>query len=65
MLSDLPKACVAVLSSPARSEAEATYGGGAMAYSEDQPVPAAAKSLDAITNAPPADVPLPKERPQR
>ncbi len=64
MLSDLPKACAAILAAPARSEAEATYGGSAMAYSDEPPVPAAARSIDKATVAPPADVPLPKQRPQ-
>ena len=64
MLSDLPKACAAVLAAPARSEAEATYGGGAMAYSERAPVNAAARSVDAVVQPPPADVPLPSERPR-
>ncbi len=65
MLSDLPKACAAVLAAPARPEEEATYGGAATAYSSEAPLPPAAKSVNSISNTPPADVPLPKERPQR
>jgi penicillin-insensitive murein endopeptidase len=64
MLSDLPKACAAILGAPSRAEAEATYGGSAIAYSQEAPAPAAAKSIDRATALPQADVPLPQERPR-
>jgi penicillin-insensitive murein DD-endopeptidase len=67
VLSDLPKACAAVLAGRARSEADATFGGMAAAYS-DAPVVPAASALDAITSDPadvPANVPVPRERPFR
>ncbi|TNM66515.1 penicillin-insensitive murein endopeptidase [Aliirhizobium smilacinae] len=68
MLSDLPKACSAVLAGPSRSEAEATYGGEPVAYSSQPAAPAAVGQIDAITSNPanvPADVPVPRERPFR
>jgi penicillin-insensitive murein endopeptidase len=68
MLSDLPKACAAVLAGPSRSERDATYGGPAMAYSSQSVAPAAVGELNAIASDPtdvPADVPVPRERPLR
>jgi penicillin-insensitive murein endopeptidase len=68
VLSDLPKACSAVLAAPARSEEDATFGGPAMAYSAQPAVPAAATPMDAIISDPtdvPANVPVPRERPFR
>ncbi len=74
MLSNLPKACAAVLSAPSRSEQDATFqgggqGGGGMAYSPSVPLPAAASSLDTMTDGdmpgPGSDVPLPSPRPSR
>lgn len=69
MLSDLPKACTAVLAAPSRSEAEATYGGEPVAYSSQPAPPAAVGQIDdAIASDPanvPAEVPLPRERPFR
>lgn len=68
MLSDLPKACTAVLAAPSRSEAEATYG-EPVAYSSQPAPPAAVGQIDdAIASDPanvPAEVPLPRERPFR
>ncbi len=69
MVSDLPRACAAVLSAPSRSEAEATYGGQPVAaYSSEPSAPASIGQTDAITSNPanvPADIPLPRERPFR
>jgi penicillin-insensitive murein DD-endopeptidase len=68
MLSDLPKACSAVLAGRSRSEEDATYGGPAMAYSSQSAAPAAVGELNAIAADPadvPADVPVPRERPFR
>lgn len=69
MLSDLPRACSAVLAAPSRSEDDATFGGPAMAYSTESPAsPAASRTLDSMAYDPagiPADVPLPRERPFR
>jgi penicillin-insensitive murein endopeptidase len=68
MLSDLPKACAAVLAAPSRSEQDATFGGSTMAYSSQPAVPAAAETLDSIVSDPshvPADVPVPRARPLR
>ena len=66
ILTDLPKACAAVLAAPARSEDQATFGGPAMAYSAQPAVPAAVAPMDAIVSDPtivPAQVPVPRERP--
>lgn len=68
MVSDLPRACAAVLAAQARSEAEATYGGAPVAYSSQPSAPASVGQIDAITSNPanvPADIPLPRERPFR
>lgn len=68
MVSDLPKACAAVLAAPSRSEADASYGREPVAYSSQQSVPAAVGQMDAIISNPanvPADIPLPRERPLR
>ncbi|TDK35505.1 penicillin-insensitive murein endopeptidase [Rhizobium deserti] len=65
MLSDLPKACAAVLSAAARSEADATYGGRALSYSSDAPAPAAVTATETPAMVPPSEVPLPSSRPQR
>lgn len=66
MLSDLPKACAAVLAAPARAEEDATFGGGAMAFTSQPASSAPARNIEAIINDPPvptAEVPLPKPRP--
>ncbi|MDR6816165.1 penicillin-insensitive murein endopeptidase [Neorhizobium sp. 2083] len=66
MLSDLPKACAAVIAAPARSEEDATYGGSAMAYTAQPAASAPARNIDAIINDPPPasdDVPVPTPRP--
>lgn len=69
MVSDLPRACAAVLSAPSRSEAEATYTGQPVAaYSSEPSAPASIGQIDAVTSNPanvPADIPLPRERPFR
>lgn len=68
MVSDLPKACSAVLVAPSRSEADATYGREPAAYSSQPSVPTAVGQMDVITSNPanvPADIPLPRERPLR
>ena len=66
MLSDLPKACAAVLAAPSRSEEEATFGGGAMAYTPQPAASQPGQNIEAIINDPPpasSDVPVPKPRP--
>jgi penicillin-insensitive murein endopeptidase len=63
MLSDLPKACAAVLAAGSRSEQDATYGGSAMAYAAEAPAPAALRAPGNATSVPPEDVPLPTARP--
>ncbi len=65
MLSDLPKACAAVLASPARAEEDATYG-GASAYVAQPASSAASRNIGAIVREPPPaddDVPMPTPRP--
>lgn len=65
-LSDLPKACAAVLASSSRSEDEATFGGSAMAYTDQPAAPSPVKNIEAIINDPPvaaANVPIPVPRP--
>lgn len=67
MLSDLPKACAAILAAPSRSEQDATYG-GAMAYTSQPVAPTPARSMDAAVSdapTPSEDVPLPSPRPSR
>ncbi len=66
MLSDLPKACAAVIAAPSRSEDEATFGGSAMAYTAQPAASTPARNIDAIINDPPPasdDVPVPTPRP--
>ncbi|WP_037080297.1 penicillin-insensitive murein endopeptidase [Neorhizobium vignae] len=66
MLSDLPKACAAVLAAPARSEDDATFGGSAVAYTAQPAASAPAKTIEAIVNDPPPasdDMPIPTPRP--
>ncbi|MFB9951583.1 penicillin-insensitive murein endopeptidase [Rhizobium puerariae] len=65
-LSDLPRACAAVLAAPARSEEEATFGGGAMAYTAQPAAPLPVKNIEAIIDEQPtasANVPVPTPRP--
>jgi penicillin-insensitive murein endopeptidase len=63
-LSDLPKACAAVLAAPSRSEDAATFG-GAIAYTAQpaasEPAQAAGAAID--PPRPSKDVPLPSPRP--
>lgn len=62
MLSDLPKACAAVLAAPAnRSIAEVTSGNARAVMRPDAVLPQADAAT--ISNAPPEDVPLPRARP--
>ncbi|MGE7370220.1 penicillin-insensitive murein endopeptidase [Neorhizobium sp. NPDC001467] len=62
MLSDLPKACAAVLNAPEdRTISEVVSGNARMAPRKSAVLPEGGAA--AITNAPPADVPLPRARP--
>jgi len=67
MMSDLPKACAAVLSAPAAASEQAVTYGGASAATALAPVASGPKSLDAVApdhpDLPSEDVPMPKARP--
>ncbi|HCL64943.1 MAG TPA: penicillin-insensitive murein endopeptidase [Rhizobium sp.] len=68
-LSDMPKACAAVLSAPGpQSEMEVTYGGGASPVSALAPSPAPSAGIAAalaaeLPTVPPAVIPVPMPRP--
>ncbi|MGK9052159.1 penicillin-insensitive murein endopeptidase [Neorhizobium petrolearium] len=65
MLSDLPKACAAVLAAPSRPEEDATFG-GAMAYTSQPAAPSPAENIEAIIGEPLSAsmaVPIPTPRP--
>ncbi len=66
MLSDLPKACAAVLAAPARPEDDATFGGRAMAYSSQPAAPAPLRATETMIqppSLPSRDIPVPTARP--
>jgi len=66
MLSDLPKACAAVLAAPSRSEEDATFGGNAMAYTSQPAAPSPAENIETIIGQPLSAsmaVPIPTPRP--
>ncbi|TWF52905.1 murein endopeptidase [Neorhizobium alkalisoli] len=66
MLSDLPKACAAVLAAPARSEADATFGGSVISYSPQTALPTSTTEAEPAEDATSQEqVPLPTPRPSR
>ncbi|AYD03321.1 penicillin-insensitive murein endopeptidase [Neorhizobium sp. NCHU2750] len=67
MLSDLPKACAAVLAAPARSEQDATFGDQPMAAKAlpSEPMEETPTALTSDAAQVPENVPLPRARPLR
>nr|CAD6602655.1 penicillin-insensitive murein endopeptidase [Rhizobium sp. TCK] len=65
ILSDLPKACAAVLAAPARPAEEAVLGSGMAAYSAPMAVAAPVQDIEAIINGTvlPDHGPIPQPRP--